>query len=110
MLHLLTKILLFFCYPQKTINRVSLLQPTTSLYQNFSNQIRERAEKDYNYSFYEGEEVRKRNYDWNWGELMKITIHPIQVNFFIGKRMGGNWRRMLNEIQKSFCSLNRCFL
>lgn len=37
--------------------RVSLLQPTSSRYQGFADQVRHRASTDYNYTFYEGEEV-----------------------------------------------------
>ncbi|XP_055592109.1 atrial natriuretic peptide receptor 1 isoform X2 [Uranotaenia lowii] len=37
--------------------RVSLLQPTSPSYQDFANQVRQRAKKDYNYTFVEDEEV-----------------------------------------------------
>lgn len=36
---------------------VSLLQPTSSKYQNFSEQVKDRAEQEYNYTFSESEEV-----------------------------------------------------
>lgn len=37
--------------------RVSLLQPTSSRYQGFAEQVRNLASTNYNYTFYEGEEV-----------------------------------------------------
>lgn len=37
--------------------RVSLLQPTTQRYETFAEQVKVRAQRDYNYTFYEGEEV-----------------------------------------------------
>lgn len=36
---------------------MSLLQPTTQKYEAFAEQVKTRAERDYNYTFYEGEEV-----------------------------------------------------
>lgn len=37
--------------------RVSLLQPTSPRFQGFADNVRTRAQTDYNYSFSEGEEV-----------------------------------------------------
>lgn len=37
--------------------RVSLLQPTSSKFNIFADQVRDLAKRDYGYSFYEGEEV-----------------------------------------------------
>jgi atrial natriuretic peptide receptor A len=37
--------------------RVSLLQPTSPRFNQFADEVRERARRDYGYSFYEGEEV-----------------------------------------------------
>lgn len=39
--------------------RVSLLQPTSPKFHNFSEIVRNRAATDYNYGFIDGEEVRK---------------------------------------------------
>lgn len=36
---------------------MSLLQPTSPKYQDFADQVRKRALNDFNYTFYEGEEV-----------------------------------------------------
>ena len=41
----------------ESLLRVSLLQPTTPKFHNFAETVRARAKKDYNYTFYEGEEV-----------------------------------------------------
>lgn len=37
--------------------RVSLLQPTSPRFQDFAENVRQRAQSDYNYTFSEGEEV-----------------------------------------------------
>ena len=37
--------------------RVSLLQPTSPRFQDFADDVRLRAQSDYNYTFSEGEEV-----------------------------------------------------
>lgn len=41
----------------ESLLRVSLLQPTSPRYQDFADQVRRGASTDYNYTFYEGEEV-----------------------------------------------------
>lgn len=38
--------------------RVSLLQPTSPKFKDFADQVRDRATKDYNYTFSENEEVQ----------------------------------------------------
>lgn len=66
--------------------RVSLLQPTSSKYNTFAEQVRKIAKQKYDYTFYEGEEVR-----WE----IVVNLDPLQtvkysyprctqVNFFIG--------------------------
>jgi hypothetical protein len=42
--------------------RVSLLQPTSPKFNQFADEVRERAKRDYDYSFYEGEEVSEGAY------------------------------------------------
>lgn len=49
-----TYILIMRCYADHS---VSLLQPTSPKYQDFSEQVKDRAEKEYNYTFSESEEV-----------------------------------------------------
>jgi atrial natriuretic peptide receptor A len=41
----------------ESVLRVSLLQPTSSKYHNFSQMVRAKAKKDYNYQYINGEEV-----------------------------------------------------
>lgn len=41
----------------ESLLRVSLLQPTSPKFQDFAEQVRERALDDYNYTFSENEEV-----------------------------------------------------
>lgn len=49
--HALTSFLFFY------LHRVSLLQPTSPKFQDFAEQVRERAAIDYNYTFSDHEEV-----------------------------------------------------
>jgi atrial natriuretic peptide receptor A len=61
-----------------------LLQPTSSKFHNFSEIVRNLALKNYNYQFYEGEEVSSLYHVSSQSIVTYVFIYCIEVNFFVG--------------------------